>query len=231
MKIAVVEDDPVQLRELAALTASLAEEKEENIFAFSGAPAFLYRYRPGCFDLLLLDIQMPGGDGMALARQIREAGDRVPLVFVTAVADHVFEGYEVEASQYLLKPVSRTKLKECLDRAKQTATHAPKLFFETPDGGQAVFADEILYLEADAHQTRVVTATDSFLCSSSFGSLLSCLPENFACPHRSYCVNIAHVWQIRKYEAVLDNRSTVPVSRRRYADFSCRFLQLFRRDS
>lgn len=229
MNIAVVEDDSAQNRALCQMAGELSGEGAQ-IFPFLSGGDFLFRYRPGFFDLLLLDIQMPGDDGLRVAREVRRSGDGVMLIFVTALSDYVFEGYDVGAAQYLLKPVDRRKLKDCIDRAKRRTEETEKLYFPTPDGVRIFGAREILYLEASAHQTEVVTGTGRFVCREAFGEAVKHLPRDFACPHRCYCVNLLHVWQLQKQELVLVSGARIPISRRRYAAFAEAFLQYARRE-
>ena len=229
MNIAVVEDDSAQNRALCQMAGELSGEGAQ-IFPFLSGGDFLFRYRPGFFDLLLLDIQMPGDDGLRVAREVRRSDDGVMLIFVTALSDYVFEGYDVGAAQYLLKPVDRRKLKDCIDRAKRRTEETEKLYFPTPDGVRIFGAREILYLEASARQTEVVTGTGRFVCREAFGEAVKHLPQHFACPHRCYCVNLLHVWQLQKQELVLAGGARIPISRRRYAAFAEAFLQYARRE-
>lgn len=94
-------------------SAPLAERKRLplTVEAFSDSAAFLFQY-PGSypFDLIFLDIDLGGMDGMALARKIRETDSEVPILFLTNHKEYVFEGYEVQAFRYLLKPVTEDTL-------------------------------------------------------------------------------------------------------------------------
>ena len=227
MNIAVIEDNRAQNQALCALVLSMADV---SVFPFLSGEKFLFSYHPGFFDLLLLDIQMPGDDGIQVAKELRRMGDDVPLVFVTAIADYVFDGYDVGAVQYLLKPVDRKKLKACIEQAKRRRQAVKKVLFSTGEGLRTVDARDILYLEARAHHTEVTTTQEAFVCTDSFGALLPGLPFDFACPHRCYCVNLAHLWQLGKQELILDSGAHIPVSRRRYAAFAEAFLQYARRE-
>lgn len=84
------------------------------------------------FDLILLDIQMGGMDGITLARQLRAQDKRVTLAFLTAAREYVFEGYEVQAVRYLLKPMQQEKVFELLDLARQNLQEQPSLILNAP---------------------------------------------------------------------------------------------------
>ena len=92
--------------------------------AFSDSAAFLFQY-PGSypFDLIFLDIDLGGMDGMALARKIRETDSEVPILFLTNHKEYVFEGYEVQAFRYLLKPVTEDTLFPLLEELQAMRAH------------------------------------------------------------------------------------------------------------
>lgn len=113
MRIAYCEDEPAQRSRMELLLRTFAERKRLplTVEAFSDSAAFLFQY-PGSypFDLIFLDIDLGGMDGMALARKIRETDSEVPILFLTNHKEYVFEGYEVQAFRYLLKPVTEDTL-------------------------------------------------------------------------------------------------------------------------
>ena len=97
MRIAYCEDEPAQRSRMELLLRTFAERKRLplTVEAFSDSAAFLFQY-PGSypFDLIFLDIDLGGMDGMALARKIRETDSEVPILFLTNHKEYVFEGYE-----------------------------------------------------------------------------------------------------------------------------------------
>lgn len=80
-------------------------------------PFFFCYAEDKSFDLLLLDVEMPGTDGVTLAKTVRQENEAVQIVFITGYSDYIAEGYDVAALHYLVKPVSREKLFAVLDRA------------------------------------------------------------------------------------------------------------------
>lgn len=119
-RAAVCDDDPRDSDYISGLAAQWAEVRgiAMECRAFSSAEAFLFCYAEDKnFDLLLLDVEMPGTDGVTLAKTIRRENEAVQIVFVTGYSDYIAEGYEVEALHYLMKPVNPEKLFAVLDRA------------------------------------------------------------------------------------------------------------------
>lgn len=121
-KIAICDDSAADRRFVADLIDKWAEKSGNTAEAkqFASAEGFLFHYsEESDFDILLLDIEMEGTDGVSLAKTVRAVDGRVQIVFVTGYSDYIAEGYEVEALHYLLKPVDEEKLFATLDRAAE----------------------------------------------------------------------------------------------------------------
>lgn len=79
--------------------------------SFSSAENFLFYYAEECdYDILLLDVEMGAMDGVTMAKKLRQSNDTVQIIFITGYSDYIFEGYEVAALHYLMKPVKEEKL-------------------------------------------------------------------------------------------------------------------------
>ena len=117
-RIVVIED---QSAELEKLSSALLLWKQQSTIAysmeaFSSGELYLEQENTEDFpDLFFLDIQLPGMDGLAVARHLREVGYRGYIVFLTAFREYVFEGYNVHAFQFLLKPVNPDALFTCMN--------------------------------------------------------------------------------------------------------------------
>lgn len=231
MKIAICDDDSLQLEYICALVQKWSNLAGENtdVLLYSNAEELLFSYTPGCFDALLLDIQMTGENGVSLAKRIRSFNDDAAIIFITAVSDYVFDGYDVGAVQYLLKPVNENKLFECLNTLHKRVPDKMKIIFENDEGSTVCTIDDILYLEAFSHKTKVVLIDRSLFINESIGSIENRIGGGFYKCHRSYIVNLRHINSIKKYDAVMDNGLTVPISRRIFNDFSSAFIQYHRR--
>lgn len=228
MHIAVCDDDEVQLEYICSLVRN--RSAQNHVARFKSAEELLFNYTPGRFDVLLLDIQMQGENGISLAKRIREFKDDATIVFITAVPDYVFEGYDVGAVQYLLKPVDERKLFDCLDTAcEKTRDRKERVLFETDDGTAAVSVDDIVYIEAVSRKTNIVLSDKTLTVNDTLSDFSKYLTNDFYKCHRSYIVNLRHISSIKKYDAVMDNGATVPVSRRIYNDFNLAFISYYRK--
>lgn len=120
VKIAVVEDNDAMRAQLCGFIAQYAQESghQLDVTAFSDGAQLVEPYRPG-FDIIFLDIEMPTLGGMPTAERIRRQDSDVVLVFVTNMAQYAIRGYEVDALDFVLKPVSYYQFSTKLERALQ----------------------------------------------------------------------------------------------------------------
>lgn len=196
-QIAVVEDNDAMRAQLCGFIAQYAQESghQLDVTAFSDGAQLVEPYRPG-FDIIFLDIEMPTLGGMPTAERIRRKDPDVVLVFVTNMAQYAIRGYEVDALDFVLKPVSyyqfSTKLERALQRIRRR--RGGQVALQVSGGVQLLDTDDILYLETRDRLLHYHTATDTW---SVRGSLLKAEKDlaayHFARCNQCYLVNLRHV--------------------------------------
>lgn len=234
MKIAICDDEPAQTKYISRLVDKWAENRKKPVEAdaFDSAEAFEFAWSEDkSYDVLFLDIQMPGQNGMELAKTIRQSDDRLAIIFVTGFSDYMDEGYEVSALHYLIKPVDENKLFSCLDKAcRNIKTEVPMLIAECGGGNIRIRQDEILYVEAFAHSVEITASGGVCKVGESIGEIEKRLDKTlFYRPHRSYIVGLKYVAKIGKTGITLDNGTLLPVSRRLYSDANRAFIDFYKR--
>lgn len=168
LRIGVCDDESAarEILQLACERILRDQAVEPQFFAFSSGEGVLrwLEKHPAELDVLFLDIEMGGMNGMETARRIRERDGRLALVFVTGYADYVFDGYAVNALDYVLKPCRDARLREVLHRAlAQLHRLAPETFtVKNADGLFRVPKDRILYLKSDRRIVTLVTADRAY---------------------------------------------------------------------
>jgi DNA-binding LytR/AlgR family response regulator len=155
------------------------------------------------YDVVFIDVEMPGLSGLDAARLVHGRGGAPQLVFVTAHEQYALEAFAVEALDYLLKPVDPERLGQVVRRLGKgrRAAAAPVEKIPVVSGGQTVLLDwdELHYARADGDYCRVHTYDRSYLCTRSLGQLEETLPaERFARIHRSYLVNLGKVAAVKR---------------------------------
>lgn len=135
--VSICDDSGADRGFLSASVQKWAEETHRavRIWEYSSAERFLFSLPDRGTDLLLLDIEMGGMDGVTLAKRLRARHDAMQIVFITGYSDYIAEGYEVSALHYLVKPVKEEKLFSVLDRAAERLRKDERvLTLETGDG-------------------------------------------------------------------------------------------------
>ncbi|SET09696.1 two component transcriptional regulator, LytTR family [Enterococcus malodoratus] len=164
-------------------------------------------------DLLFLDIEMKALDGIETAKQLRKINQHAVIIFVTAFADFVFQGYEVKALNYILKPYGEKKIVEVLHKAlDELETAHPKYFvIEQKSGITRVALKEICYFTSDRRIVTIVTAKDSITFYGKLNDLV--LPDHFLRIHNRYVVNLHYVDQVEA-GSLTCNQEQLPISRK-----------------
>lgn len=241
-RIAVVEDEKLHAEMAVTLLETCLAEREAGycIREFSSAQAFLFEWEQNqAWDALFIDIQMPGLNGMELARKIREENRQVSIIFVTGMTDYLQEGYEVEALYYLIKPVDEKKMRYCVERIferldRRGMEKTIVVEAEAKDGRHVllkILPREIVYIEAFAHNTELHAKESVYCVREGIGMWQKCLPgEEFVSCHRSYLVNLLYVSRLEKNTVVLEDGSELPLSRRSYAAVNQAFIKFYRRE-
>lgn len=227
-KVAICDDSEEYTRFLDGLVAQWARQTGLSVHTslFPSAEAFLFQYEEERdFDILLLDIEMGGMDGVELARRVRQRDDSVQIVFITGYADYISEGYEVSALHYLTKPVDVGKLFQVLDRALgRLARNEPALTLELPGETVRVPLGKIRYLDV-LHNYVTIHADRDFTVKRSLGELEKGLDRQFFRIGRSCILNLACVARVMRTTVELTDGTALPLPRGQYEPLNRAIIQ------
>lgn len=165
-------------------------------------------------DLLFLDIEMKGINGMETAKRLRESCKNTILIFVTAYPDFVFQGYEVRAFHYILKPYKENKIGEVIEKALEELEEAGEQFYliEKKSGSIRLNLKEILYFKSEGRSVEAVNGRENVRFYGKLGEVETKMPSSFLRVHNRYLVNLKHVSKIEA-DSLECGGEQIPVSR------------------
>jgi DNA-binding LytR/AlgR family response regulator len=214
MKIAICDDENIFLSDLEQKIYKHISRLDCEVFPFLSAEELLASSES--FDLIFLDIEMGGMDGMSAARQIREKDYEIPIVFLTSHTEMAIEGYEVNAFRFLKKPVDDAKLIQTLQDIQLLKASHKGVLIKSAGEEILVIPSEVLFLESDNNNVRIITSSGSFTTRMKLGEavdIFNKINDTIRKVHRCSAVNLDHVARLRDREAVLDDGSVIGISR------------------
>lgn len=236
MHLIIVEDLQLHREQLAKLIRDDCCRQKESVDLsfYASGEEFLARYRPRSCDGLFLDVVLGGVTGMDVARKVRESESRLPIIFTTTQRDYAVEGFAVDATDYLIKPVDAKGVARCMGRLRKfLAAPSSISLLETSGRGHCapidVALDHILYAQCFNHAIDVHTLSDVYHIRQSFQDFTGRLPHTgrfFVCG-RGLVVNLSQVARVLENELLLKNGDRLSFSRSRrqeiqkaYADWA-----------
>ena len=232
-RIAVCEDDPRTAEQNKTAACHVLEGKgrsqgrDYDVEVFHTAAPLMKRLTadPDAYQLLLLDIQLDGDNGVELARFLREHKVSASIIYITDHPGFALDSFPTYPLEYLLKPVDEGRLAAALDwdwQRRQDRKKRPVLRV----GGRTVPLDEIAYLETAGRKTAVHTREERIEYTVPLSKLKEEFQkQGFCLSHFSYLVNLAHVARVERDALTLDTGEAIPVSRRYYQDFMARYVE------
>lgn len=204
MKVAIVEDEKWVADELKNMFERYASANDMIIESehFSAGIAFLENYR-FCYDIVFMDINLGDMNGMNVAKRLRECGGNVLVIFVTNMAQFALKGYEVNAFDFIVKPVIFNHLCQVLDRAKKLIEfngNVPKICISALDKTVMVNAEKISYIEIINHTLYYHIGEEILKATGKLSELEQKLKKHgFVRCNNGYLVNLRFVRSIEGY--------------------------------
>jgi two-component system, LytTR family, response regulator len=171
-------------------------------------------------DIIFLDIKMPGKDGFAFMQDLPQSYRKRKIVFVTAYDQYAIKAIKSQAFDYLLKPVNRKELKQCITRFIEKGDEDPdaespvkivelsekitRIRVNTRTGTLFINPADILFCKADGNYTTISTGKRHHLCSMNIGKLAKLLPDNgFIRVGRSHIINFKYITMLDRRESAV----------------------------
>lgn len=233
IKLAFCDDEISELNEICIFLNQYRVERNQEIeyTAFQSPIELLAEIERGVrFDILILDILMPGETGIETAEEIRRYDNNVKIIFLTSSSEYAVQSYKVGAYFYQLKPVLKESFFDIMDSAISTCEKekADSLILHCKNGITRVELRHLEYCEV-IHHTLWIHLTNGKILESigSMDALCRQLEpyENFFRPHRSYLVNLEHVKNISYRGITMSCLAEIPVPRGKYHEIKDAFLE------
>ena len=229
MKVAICDDDINQLEVIKAAMKNYEAAHDKHTYeieCFDNPLEFLQRSeKTGGYDILLLDICMPGILGTDIAKEIRKKKEKSEIVFLTASQDFAVEAFSLKAAHYVVKPFTAEQFAEALDRAteKFTSKQNRNINIKLQNGDlRFIELNEIMYVESFRHtQCIYLKSGESIEARETLAKLSSMFDEvskgQFICPYKGFIVNQKSIRGIEPAKIILKNGKEIPIVKRNFA--------------
>jgi len=229
MRIAIC-DDEKNIRELIGEKVTKQYPEAEILF-FSNGEELLLTDIP--INILFLDIQMLGRNGMEIAGELRKKDGKIIIIFVTAMEEYVFQAFDVGAFNYIVKPIDDGKFADVLGRAVEkwrsqgNDVDEPEVKYMMINNGGVhirVKIDDIIYAEVFNRKVAIHKLDESIEYYGKMSDLEALAGDSFFRPHRAYLVNFKYV---EKYDAttIYLEKGTALMAKQKFSEFVKRYMK------
>lgn len=233
MRIAICDDEKGIREKIKSLVEKQSTDCHVESFCEGGELLEAAKSPDKGFDIVFLDIQMRGMNGIETARALRKQDDMAVLIFVTAIKEYVFEAFDVSAFHYLIKPIEEQKFMEVFDRAvREVKRHkngaGKRIFVRTGKRSLTLRPDSILYIENKAKKLEIHTTAEVIEIYAAMSGLEKELGAGFYRCHRGYLVNMAYIAEYSKDSITLSNGDSIYLAKEKYNAFVKTYMRYLR---
>ena len=233
MRIAACDDNFEFLQGLSELLNKYGEENHCNVEykVFTNPLEMVTQMEKGVhYDMILLDICMPGMNGIQCAKDIRIYDNFVKIVFLTTSAEYAVESYSVKAHDYLLKPIQKERLFSLLRQVEKDNDKSEKniIVIKTKTGLTKIALTQLEYCEVVNRKLILhLTNKEDLECSIRINELEEKLQGFgiFLRPHRSFLVNMDYIQTLTTHSIIMENGAKIPVPREKYAQVKQTYME------
>lgn len=220
IEIAICDDDKLVIDYIVTTLTQISKKNNLyiNIHTFTSGMEFISNYNTSkSYDIIFLDILLDCLNGIDIAKHIRETNDITKIIFISSSSEYILDGYDVEASNYLIKPLDYEKLNKVFIKAIKSLYNTNSKLLKINQGSKIITLplSKVLYFEV--YNRKVIAILDN--STIEFYSRLSDIEAlisnyNFVRCHRSYLVNVCKISQLSSSEITLNNLTKIPVGKK-----------------
>lgn len=232
IKIAICDDEPHMAQEISGHLSKYMKEKQISAYRVSSFSNGGLLLESGCdYDLIFLDIQMERPDGMETAKMLRRRGNHSLLVFVTVLKECVFDAFEVEAYDYLIKPLDTGRFGRTMDRVIRALEQrtAQSILVKRGNSCEVIPLAQIVYCEVQGRRIFIHQNDGKIIGHyEKLDDFERRVDGRFFRCHRSYLVNLEYVRGSHAGQVTLSRGGQIPVSRLREKELTEALLRFMK---
>lgn len=224
MKVAVCDDEIMYRDEISDLLRKYQLDRKIDVFIdlYKNGTELLSSEYP--YDVIFMDYQMSGLDGIETCRRLRESNKDTVIIFISAYPSAALDSFEVNTFRFLAKPIDEGKMYRALDDYMNSIMNDSALVLNTHEGKWYIKLSDVIYLEAAGKRTLLRTEKETYNVNCNLKALEKMLPMDrfFRC-HKSFVVSFAHIINYTSSEVRFDNCEKAYIGRHYLARFKEEF--------
>lgn len=214
MRIAICDDEPVCGEQVKKALNEIYKDLDASVDVFTDPQTLTEAAFQKAYRLVILDIEMPGMNGLETAKKLRSLGENTDIVFLTSHIEYVLEGYEARALRYMLKPIQPADLSEIISYIQKQDNLKKHILINHDGLVSNILLSEITYMEADNQNVAIHTGKEVYTNRYNLSDYEAELTESgFFRIHRSYLLNLSYLRKIDRRDAELTTGERLPISR------------------
>ena len=220
IEIAVCDDDKFTVNYIVNTLTHISKKNNLyiNIHTFTSGMEFISNYNPSkSYDIIFLDILLDSLNGIDIAKHIRENNDITKIIFISNSSEYILDGYDVEASNYLIKPLDYEKLNKVFIKAIKSLYNTNSKLLKINQGSKIITLplSKVLYFEVFNRKVAAILDNSTIEFYGRLSDVESLISNyNFVRCHRSYLVNICKISQLSSSEITLNNFTKIPIGKK-----------------
>ncbi len=229
MKIALCDDSSIFRRDVRTKVEGYFNSLDLVIDEYESGESLLKTLQILSYDLLILDIEMNGIDGLETAREIRSSGSDMPIILLTSHTEFAMDGYEMGVFRFLAKPVNEEKLYKALDDIVSRMSDDKKIMLRIDGEDRMISVSSIMYITASNVYLDVVMKDGTLVVRKKLKDIMEELPEElFVQIHRSSIVNVSYVASISAGDVVMHDGKKLSATKQKIAELKSYLMKSMR---
>jgi DNA-binding LytR/AlgR family response regulator len=229
MKIALCDDSSIFRNDVRTKVERYFNSLDLVIDEYESGESLLKALQILSYDLLILDIEMGGIDGLETAKEIRHRGSDMPIILLTSHTEFAMDGYEMGVFRFLAKPVDEGKLYKALDDIAEKMSDERRIMLRIDGEDKMVRVNDILYITASNVYLDVVTKSETLVVRKKMKDIVEELPEEmFIQIHRSSVVNVSYVKSVSTGDVLMSDGKKLSAAKPKIAELKTRLMSSMR---